>query len=60
MKSAKGDVARLQNFSDAVFALSATLLVVSVGEVPRSYEALLDSMSGFPAFAIAFTALVSL
>jgi uncharacterized membrane protein len=59
-RNAKGDVARLQSFSDAVFALSATLLVVSVGEVPRSYDALMDSLLGFPAFAIAFAALISL
>ncbi len=50
---------RFQAFSDAVFALSATLLVVTL-EVPASYEALLDALSGFPAFFLGFAALVSL
>jgi uncharacterized membrane protein len=55
----KKDITRLQGFSDAVFALSATLLVVTL-EVPDSYEALLDSVAGFPAFALAFAAIISL
>lgn len=53
------DVSRLQDFSDAVFALSATLLVVTL-EVPDSYDALLESVAGFPAFALAFAAIISL
>ena len=48
---------RLHGFSDAVFALSATLLVVTL-EVPRNYQELLDAVSGFPAFAIGFGMLV--
>jgi uncharacterized membrane protein len=48
----RGD-SRLHAFSDAVFALSATLLVVTL-EVPRSYDELLDAVAGFPAFAIGF------
>jgi uncharacterized membrane protein len=48
---------RLHGFSDAVFALSATLLVVTL-EVPGSYQELLDAVSGFPAFAIGFGMLV--
>jgi uncharacterized membrane protein len=55
----KKDNSRLQGFSDAVFALSATLLVVTL-EVPSSYEALLESVAGFPAFALAFAAIISL
>lgn len=53
------DIARLKNFSDAVFALSATLLVVTL-EVPNSYEALIDALAGFPAFALSFVAIISL
>jgi uncharacterized membrane protein len=53
------DVSRLKNFSDAVFALSATLLVVSL-EVPNSYDALMETVAGFPAFALGFAAIVSL
>jgi uncharacterized membrane protein len=51
--------ARLLALSDGVFALSATLLVVTLGEVPRSYEELTDSVARFPAFALAFAALLS-
>lgn len=53
------DISRLQSFSDGVFALAATLLVVTL-EVPGSYDALLEAMAGFPAFALGFAALVSL
>jgi uncharacterized membrane protein len=42
-----------------VFALSATLLVVTL-EVPNSYEELLKAVAGFPAFALGFTAIISL
>lgn len=54
------DTSRLQGFSDGVFALSATLLVVTLGEVPSSYDELLAAVARFPAFALAFAALVSL
>lgn len=50
-------VNRLEAFSDAVFAISATLLVVSL-EVPDSFQGLLANLAGFPAFAFSFAMLI--
>lgn len=51
------EVTRLEALSDAVFALAMTLLIVSV-EVPSSFQALMDVVRGFPAFAICFAILI--
>lgn len=51
------EVTRLEGFSDAVFALSATLLVVSL-EVPRTFAQLLNELQGFVAFTFSFAALI--
>jgi uncharacterized membrane protein len=53
------ETARLLAFSDGVFALAATLLVVTL-TVPESYGDLREAVAGFPAFALAFAAIVSL
>ncbi|MBD3167053.1 DUF1211 domain-containing protein [bacterium] len=57
MKLPFRDTGRLEAFSDGVFAISATLLVVTL-EVPSSFEQLLASLYGFIAFAFSFTMLI--
>ena len=51
------EVTRLEAFSDGVFALSATLLVVSL-EVPATVPELITELPGFTSFALSFGALV--
>src|SRR3984885_5301975 len=48
---------RIEAVSDVVFGFALTLLVVSL-QVPQTYADLINTMRGFPAFALAFAALM--
>lgn len=50
------EVSRVEAFSDVVFGFALTLIVVSL-EVPTTFEELMRTMRGFPAFAICFAIL---
>ena len=53
------EVTRLEGFSDAVFAFSVTLLVVSL-EVPKTYAELIEAMRGFVSFGVCFALLANI
>ena len=52
------EVSRLEGLADAVFGFAVTLLVISL-EVPRTTQALRDTLQGFPAFVLCFGILMA-
>lgn len=49
------EMTRLETFVDAAFAFAITLLIVSVGDVPRNYAELVLALKAAPAFLASFT-----
>lgn len=47
------DMTRIETFTDAAFAIAASLMVISVSDVPTSWPQLVVALQGIPAFALA-------
>ena len=45
---------RLETFVDAAFAFAVTMLVISVDDVPRTYNEFVDALKSIPAFVASF------
>lgn len=54
------EMTRLETFADAAFAFALTLLVISVDQIPDSYEGLMLALKGTPAFAASFIAIAAM
>ncbi|MEM7366129.1 MAG: TMEM175 family protein, partial [Pseudomonadota bacterium] len=48
------EMSRIEVFTDAAFAFAVTLLVVSIDQIPRTYDELITVVQGVPAFAFSF------
>ena len=51
------EMTRLETFADAAFAFAVTLLVISVDELPDSFETFREALKGTPAFLASFAQL---
>ena len=52
------DMNRLETFTDAAFAFSVTLIVISVDDLPRSYEEFIEALKFVPSFLVCFSQLM--
>lgn len=52
------EITRLETFIDAAFAFATTMLVISIGDIPNSYDELIYALKGAPAFAMSFAAIM--
>lgn len=48
------ETTRLHTFMDAAFAFAITMLVISIGEIPKDYSELIISLKEIPAFLCSF------
>ena len=52
------ETTRLDTFIDAAYAFATTMLIISLGDIPDSYDSLILALKGTPAFAMSFAAIV--
>lgn len=52
------ETTRLETFTDAAFAFAITMLVISVGNIPHTYDELITALKGIPAFLASFAAIM--
>ncbi len=48
------DMTRIETFTDAAFAFSLTLLVISFDAIPTSFDEMIEALKRIPAFAASF------
>ena len=53
------EVSRLEAFSDVIFGFALSLIVISL-EVPKTYDALMETMRGVVPFAFCFVIFIGL
>ncbi len=53
------EMTRLETFCDAAFAFATTMLVISVGSIPRDLPELVTALKGAPAFAASFAQIMA-
>jgi len=49
---------RLETFTDAAFAFAITMLVISVGDIPHTYDELIMALKATPSFLACFSAIM--
>lgn len=52
------EMTRLETFLDAAFAFATTMLVISVGNIPKTYPELIYALKAVPSFLASFAAIM--
>lgn len=54
------NMTRLETYLDAAFAFATTLLIISIGSIPKNYQELIFALKDIPAFAASFASIAFL
>ena len=52
------ETTRLETFIDAAFAFATTMLVISIGDIPKNFQDLIIAFKGIPAFLASFVSVL--